>query len=105
MCKSVLSMMVLKARMKTASAEAKGRPWPRSVKSLPANASMRRSMHCASPGRRKHPRKTRSAALAGVGGGGKGGQYGCDDCTEGTHECSSLLEGAREGEGEGFGVT
>ena len=61
LCRSVLSMMVEKLRIKAASADAKGRPWPRNWNRCPAKASMRRSMHCASPGSLNEPRNRRSA--------------------------------------------
>ena len=50
-------MIVEKDRMNAASLVLKGLSGPRSWYSLPAKASMRRSMHWASPGRRKWPRK------------------------------------------------
>ena len=61
LCRSVLSIIVEKDNMNAASALANGFPGPNTLNSLPAKASIKRSMHCASPGRRKCPKNIRRA--------------------------------------------
>ena len=61
LCKSVWSIIVENARRNAASDDLNGLPGPKSRNSFFEKDSMIRSMHWASPGRRKCPRNKRSA--------------------------------------------